>query len=377
MTVRARDWGFPLLGEPGRFNAITDVEGVLVGYQTTIAGDGDLSVGQGPVRTGVTAILPRPENILTQPCAAGVHSFNGNGELTGAHWINERGAMSSPILITNTHAVGPCHRGVINWANSQPDRSIAPAWIFPVVGETYDGYLNDIDGDHVSAEQAVAALESGKSGPVLEGSVGGGTGMVCYGFKGGNGTSSRVVRYGETRYTVGAFVQANFGKRSELTVCGDPVGSRLVDYPNPIESDPNWRQPPGSGSLIVVIATDAPLLPGECEALARRATLGAGRTGTTGSHFSGDIFLAFSTANPGQLQSTPPLDPDADLVNENLEFVPWGRMNPLFEAAVQSVEEAILNALVVNEDMTGRDGRHIPAFPAGHVRGAAIQTPAV
>lgn len=340
---RFRSLGLPLPGRPGPHNAITDVPGVTVGYTTLIAGES--------VRTGVTAILPRPPEAVAHPCAAGWYSLNGNGEMTGTVWLTETGALSLPVLITNTHAVGPCHRGVIDWVTSRrPDG--AHQWQLPVVAETWDGYLNDIDGDHVQPSHAIAAIEAARPGPVEEGSVGGGTGMNCYGFKGGSGTASRVVPYGSGQFTVGVFVQANFGARRQLTVTGVPVGTLLSDD-NPIEE---WAAA-GAGSVIVVVATDAPLLPGQCTALARRVPLGLARTGTTGSHFSGDVFLAFSTANEGAL------DHGGAERLESLTFVPWGFLNPLFEAVVQGVEEAVLNALIVNDTMLGRDGHRSPHLP--------------
>jgi len=355
---RARGLAIPLAGRPGPFNAITDVPGVEVGTVTLIEGDG--------VRTGVTAILPRGRDGVGRPCAAGWHSLNGNGEMTGTTWIEESGAFNLPVVLSNTHAVGACHTGVVSWVNRVQPR-VARQWLLPVCGETWDGYLNDINGGHVRPEHVEQALDSAASGAVAEGSVGGGTGMNCYEFKGGNGTASRVVGYGTHEFTVAAFVQANFGARAELTVAGRPVGS-LLDVENPLDSD--WfaadlglRTPPGAGSVIVVVATDAPLLPGQCKALARRVPLGLARTGTAGSHFSGDIFLAFSTAEADGLQSAFPIGPPADDEFGALRFLPWGRMDAFYAAVVQSVEEAVLNALVVNEDMVGRDGHRSPRLP--------------
>lgn len=355
---RARGLAIPLAGRPGPFNAITDVPGVEVGTVTLIEGDG--------VRTGVTAILPRGREGVGRPCAAGWHSLNGNGEMTGTTWIEESGAFNLPVVLSNTHAVGACHTGVVSWVNRVAPR-VARQWLLPVCGETWDGYLNDINGGHVRPEHVEQALDSAAAGAVAEGSVGGGTGMNCYEFKGGNGTASRVVEYGTHEFTVAAFVQANFGARAELTVAGRPVGS-LLDVENPLDSD--WfaadlglRPPPGAGSVIVVVATDAPLLPGQCKALARRVPLGLARTGTTGSHFSGDIFLAFSTAEADGLQSAFPMGPPADDDFGTLRFLPWGRMDAFYTAVVQSVEEAVLNALVVNEDMVGRDGHRSPRLP--------------
>lgn len=355
---RARGLGIPLQGEPGPLNAITDVPGVEVGTVTLIEGDA--------VRTGVTAILPRGRSDVGRPCAAGWYSLNGNGEMTGTTWIEESGALNMPVVLSNTHAVGACHTGVVSWVNRVNPR-LARQWLLPVCAETWDGYLNDINGGHVQPEHAVQALDTAAPGPVAEGSVGGGTGMNCYEFKGGNGTASRVIRYGASTFTVAAFVQANFGSRAELTVAGRHVGPALADD-NPLDGD--WfardlgvQPPPGAGSVIAVIATDAPLLPGQCKALARRVPLGLARTGTTGSHFSGDIFLAFSTADADGLASAFPFGPpEADEIG-TLRFVPWGRMDPFYEAVVHAVEEAVLNALVVNVDMVGRDGHRSPRLP--------------
>jgi L-aminopeptidase/D-esterase-like protein len=366
---RARGLGIALAGEPGRLNAITDIAGVEVGVTTLVSGQGPLVVGEGPVRTGVTAILPRGRSGLGEPCAAGWYSLNGNGEMTGTTWIEEAGAFTTPIVLSNTHAVGACHTGVISWINRVEPR-LGRQWLLPVCAETWDGYLNDINGGHVRPEHVIAALDGATGGPVAEGSVGGGTGMNCYEFKGGNGTSSRLVRYGAHTFTVAAFVQANFGARSELTVDGHHVGSRLADD-NPLAGD--WfadglAPPPGTGSVIAIIATDAPLLPGQCKALARRVPLGLARTGTTGSHFSGDIFLAFSTAPVPGLISTFPTGDVGDDEFGTLQFVPWGRIDDFYAAVVQSVEEAVLNALVVNSDMVGRDGHRSPALPHEHLR---------
>lgn len=357
---RARAFAIPLQGMPGPANAITDVEGVQVGYSTIIEGEGKMSVGQGPVRTGVTAILPFGREGVGLACAAGYHSFNGNGEMTGASWIEEAGSISLPILITNTHAVGTCHRGVIDWvARHKPD--VANQWLLPVVAETWDGYLNDINGSHVTVDHAIAAIDAAVSGRIEEGSVGGGTGMNCYAFKGGSGTASRVVDYGHRSYTVGVFLQANFGSRHELTIAGVPLGDELA-ADNPMEA--YFRGgPTGAGSCIGIVATDAPLLPGQCKALARRVPLGLARTGTSGSHFSGDIFLAFSTANRDALNGRFPKGPPTDESYSHMDFIPWGRMDDFYTAVVQASEEAVLNALVANSDMTGRDGNRSPALP--------------
>lgn len=355
---RARDYGIEFEGTPGRWNALTDVPGVEVGYRTLIEGSGALRVGQGPVRSGVTAILPLGRSGVGSSCPAGWYSLNGNGEMTGTAWIDEVGAVSLPICITNTHAVGPVHRGVIEWSIRQRPE-LADGWHLPVVAETWDGYLNDINGAHITNAIAAEALDAAASGPVPEGSVGGGTGMNCYAFKGGTGTSSRVVEAGERTYTVAALMQANFGSRRELVIDGRRVG-RQLSADNPME-DEDWLAPPGAGSCITVIATDAPLLPGQCKALARRVPLGLARTGTTGSHFSGDLFLAFSTANAGALDSTLSAAGPGPL--RNLEFLPWSAMDDLYEAVVQSVEETVLNILVAGSTMIGRDDHRTPGFP--------------
>jgi len=345
---RARALGLPFGGRPGRWNAITDVPGVEVGYVTLIEGDA--------VRTGVTAIHPRGPAGTADPVAAGFHAQNGNGEMTGVAWINESGTFNGPIAITNTHAVGVAHAGIIAWTvRHQPD--VAEVWLLPVAAETWDGYLNDINGHRVTEETVVAAVEAASPGPVEEGSVGGGTGMNCYQFKGGSGTASRTVAHGGAEYAVGVFVQANFGDRRELVLAGVPLGEPLA-ADNPMADF--HLAPPGSGSVIAVVATDAPLFPHQCQALARRVTAGLARTGTSGSHFSGDLFLAFSTANPGAFR------PGNEALSR-LDFVPWGSLDPFYEAVVQATEEAVVNALVANEDMTGRDGHRTPALPRDRV----------
>jgi D-aminopeptidase len=348
---RARALGIPFDGTPGPWNAITDVPGLEVGYATLIEGDS--------VRTGVTAVHPRGAAAAADPVTAGFFSQNGNGEMTGVSWIKESGTMAGPVAITNTHSIGAAHAAIIAWAVRHHPR-MADAWLLPVAAETWDGYLNDINGQHVTEADARAALESAAAGPVEEGSVGGGTGMNCYSFKGGSGTASRVVPYRGTDYTVGVFLQANFGHREELTLAGRPVG-RLVTAPDPMADF--TITPPGAGSVIAVVATDAPLLAPQCEALARRVTLGLARTGTTGSHFSGDLFLAFSTGNPRALM---PGAEDGDGYAA-LRFIPWGFINPFFAAVVQATEEAVANALAANEDMTGQHGRVSVALPRDQV----------
>lgn len=353
---RARSLGIPFGGTPGRWNAITDVPGLEVGYTTLISGDN--------VRTGVTGIHPRGKDGAGDPVAAGYHSQNGNGEMTGVSWIREAGSFSGPVAITNTHAVGVAHAGIVAWTVKHHPM-LANAWLLPVAGETWDGYLNDINGHHVTEDSAVAALEAAATGPIEEGSVGGGTGMNCYEFKGGSGTASRLVDYAGTTYTVGAFLQCNFGARAELNLAGVPLGAQLADD-NPMSE---WSPaPPGSGSCIAIIATDAPLIAAECAAFARRVTLGLARTGTAGSHFSGDLFLAFSTANPTSI--TPGLNAFYGARPghyDQLRFIPFGFLDPFYEAVVQAVEESVANALVANEDMIGREGHRTPGLPRDKV----------
>jgi L-aminopeptidase/D-esterase-like protein len=348
---RARSLGVRLSGAPGPANAITDVPGVTVGYATLIEGEG--------VRTGVTAIHPRADP--GDPCAAGFFSLNGNGEMTGVSWIEESGTTSGPVAITNTHAVGVAHAGIVRWTvNHHP--ALAEAWLLPVVAETWDGYLNDINGGHVTEEVTLAALESAAGGPVEEGSVGGGTGMCCYDFKGGTGTASRLVEHAGDGYTVGVMVQANFGSREELTIAGVPLGEALAD------DNPAAAHFSGAGSVIAVVATDAPLLPGQCKALARRVPLGLARTGTTGSLFSGDLFLALSTGNPGAFTPGGELLYGRGRDYDALRFVPWGALDPFYAAVVHATEEAVLNALTANEEMVGFRGHRMPALPRDRVR---------
>jgi D-aminopeptidase len=351
-TARARDLGIPFDGRPGANNAITDVPGVTLGYTTLVSGDGPAAV-----RTGVTVILPRGRDGVGRAAAAGIHSMNGNGELTGSHWIEETGLLTLPLGITNTHAVGTVHRGIIDWVVAEHP-TVAADWLLPVVAETYDGDLNDINGRHVTEQHVVDALGSASSGTVEEGSVGGGTGMICYEFKGGSGTASRVVEYGADSYHVAVFVQANFGSREELVVAGVPVGRSLADGSAPAPP----TRPPGGGSIIVVVATDAPLLPGQCKALARRVPLGLARTGTTGSHSSGDIFLAFSTANDGMMHAGYASTPDVGSY-DSAQHLPWLHLDPFFAAVVEAVEEAVVNVLVAGTTMVGRNGYTCPALP--------------
>ncbi len=383
--MRARDLGITLAGTPGRFNAITDVPGVEVGMVTLRSDPSDPSdpsdlgddkadttgttdTDGSAVRTGVTAILPLGRSGVTTSVPAGIFSLNGNGEMTGSHWIHETGALTGPVMITNTHAVGTVHRGVIDWtARNEPAK--ASEWLLPVVAETWDGYLNSINLASVTGEHVMMAIDTATTGPVTEGSAGGGTGMNCYAFKGGNGTASRQVSLGGATYHVATFLQCNFGDRRELVIAGVPMGD--LDVPNPMD-DPSWierdRVPGGAGSVIAVVATDAPLTPHQCQALARRVPLGLARTGTAGGHFSGDIFLAFSTGNPGSLDSGFPLQSQDDVALKTMSLVPWNYMDDFFTATVQCVEESILNALVNNETMIGRNGHRSYALPHDQVR---------
>ncbi len=353
---RARALGIAFDGDPGPFNAITDVSGVEVGYATLIRGEGPLVVGTGPVRTGVTAILPRGRAGAAKGVFAQMFSLNGNGELTGSHWAAEVGRCDGPITLTNTHSVGLAHDATIRWV---VERGGLGEFILPVAGETWDGWLSDINGFHITELDVFAALDSAAGGGIEEGSVGGGTGMVCYGFKGGSGTASRRVALAGGEWTLGAFVQANFGLRHQLTIAGVPVGRALQDWAP--EARPGPARGEESGSIIVVLATDAPLLPHQLGRLARRASLGVGRSGAISGHGSGDIFVAFSTANREAL------DTEADVLAQ-ARFVPDPALGPLFAAVIQSVDEAILNALVANQTMTGIDDRVIHALPHDEVR---------
>jgi D-aminopeptidase len=347
--TRARDLGIPFEGTPGPLDAITDVRGVEVGHATLISGQGKLVVGRGPVRTGVTAILPRGK--AAEPVFAGWFSLNGNGEMTGTAWIEESGLLEGPVMITNTHSVGAVRDAVIahRVERGKADPS-AIWWSLPVVAETYDGYLNDINGFHVRPAHVFAALDSARPGPVAEGNVGGGTGMICYGFKGGIGTASRRLTDREGGYTVGVLVQANHGVRRQLQVAGVPVGREIP------EGAPGRRE---SGSIIIVIATDAPLMPHQVKRLARRAALGLARTGSVSGDGSGDIFVAFSTVSPERGKGGR---------NPRVEYLELHRMDPLFEATVQATEEAIVNALIAAETMTGVDGRTVIALPHDRLR---------
>ena len=335
---RARDLGLPFCGTPGPLNALTDVPGILVGTTTLVSGDGPLVQGKGPIRTGVTAILPRGHDGTPRPVWAGFHALNGNGEMTGTHWINEAGYFVGPICITNTHAIGAAHHGAVQWmietyGDLWRDNHL---WAMPVVAETYDGVLNDINGLHVTPDHALAALRSATGGPVPEGNVGGGTGMICYEFKGGTGTASRQVIIDGQTFHVGCLVQANHGRRDWLNVLGAPVGRHLTDDRLPTDKE--------QGSIIVILATDLPLSSSQLRRLAKRGAIGIGRNGTPGGNNSGDIFLAFSTANSMDLAVFRPAFGQMRTLNDEY-------LDPVFDAAVQSVEEAILNAMIAAKEM--------------------------
>ena len=353
---RARDLGVPFPGTPGVFNAITDVQGVEVGYSTLISGSGDNIVGKGPVRTGVTAIFPRGKNQKFNPVFANWYTLNGNGEMTGTTWITESGFLETPIMITNTNSVGVVRDAVLKWfVNTNWYKGEEWWYTYPVVAETYDGFLNDIYGFHVTEKHVLEAINNASGGNIAEGNVGGGTGMMCLGFKGGSGTASRVVQIRETSYTVGAFVQANFGRKKSLTIAGVPVGMELLDtLNNELKVPPQSYRKEGDGSIIVVVATDAPLLPHQLKRIAARVPLGIGNTGGYGSNSSGDIFIAFSTANPDAFQREE---------FTSVEVLPNDLINPLFEATVQSVEEAIINAMVAAETMEGINGNKSHGLP--------------
>ncbi len=352
--VRARDLGIPFDGTPGPLNAITDVKGVEVGSVTLIQGDGKLVIGRGPVRTGVTVIFPRGKTSKDSVMAS-TTTLNGNGEMTGTLWVEEGGFLDGALAITNTHSVGVVRDAIIAWQGKTgnipyADMYTRDLWFaLPVVAETADIPLNDMNGFHVKPDDVYKALDSAKGGPVAEGNVGGGTGMICHGWKGGTGTSSRKLPDKFGGYTVGVLVQANHGRANRLTIAGVPVGAEL--QPPPIREE---AIPPGSGSIIVIVATDAPLLPHQLKRLAKRTFLGIGRTGGLGENSSGDLMLAFSTANPGAVSSPKPV---------NVQMLPNDSINPLFEAVEQATEEAIVNALVAAQTMTGANGITAEAIP--------------
>jgi len=352
---RARELGIPFDGTPGKYNAITDVEGVEVGYSTIVQGSGKNVLGEGPIRTGVTAIFPRGKKY--SPVYANWYALNGNGELTGTTWITESGFLESPIMITNTHSVGIVRDAVIKWfvdINWYGDQK----WWFsyPVVGETYDGFLNDINGFHVKEEHVLEAIENASSGKIEEGNVGGGTGMLCLGFKGGTGTSSRVLTLKDSStYTLGVLVQANFGSKHKLTIAGVPVGVELKDTLNyEYHAPPQSRRQEGDGSIIIIVATDAPLLPHQLKRIAARIPLGLALVGGRGSNNSGDIFLAFSTANEQAFNR------DETVL---VKSIPNDLITPLFDATAHAVEEAIINAMIAAETMEGINGNKAYAIP--------------
>jgi len=347
---RARALGIPFDGTPGPLNAVTDVGGVEVGYCTLIEGDGPLVIGQGPVRTGVTALLPRGRTGAKTPCWGGAFSMNGNGELTGMAWLQETGQCDGPVTITNTHSVGLARDATIRWVVQRlGPPGAAPEWGLPVAGETYDGYLNDINGFHVSEAHVFAALDA-RGGAIEEGSVGGGTGMIAYEFKGGSGTASRGVNCAGVDAMLGVLLQANFGRRDQFTVAGVPVGRAIPD---------GRFMSRDQGSVIGVMVTDAPLLPHQLQRLARRMALGIARSGSIAGHHSGDLFLALSTGNTEVVV--------AEGRPQRADFLPDADLDPLFEATIQATDEAVLNAMVANADMTGRDGNTVLALPHDRV----------
>jgi D-aminopeptidase len=355
---RARDLGVPFDGTAGPFNAITDVNGVEVGEVTLISGEGKLQVGKGPVRTGVTAVLPRGKESMSNPVFAGWYSLNGNGEMTGTTWVEESGFLEGPVMITNTHSVGVVRDAVIQWRvnHGKPDPT-GYWWSLPVVAETWDGWLNDINGFHVKPEHAFQAIDNAKTGAVPEGNVGGGTGMICNGYKGGTGTSSRKLDVkGGGSYTVGVLVQCNYGSRNNLRIAGIPVGREIP------ADDPSASLPANvieRGSIIVVVATDAPLLPHQLKRLARRVPLGLGRDGSISGNGSGDIFIAFSTANSGASK--------AEGVG-SAQFLANDSLDPMFKATVEAVEEAVVNAMIAAETMSGIENHGVRAIDHEQLR---------
>ena len=348
---RARDLGIPFDGRPGPLNAITDVEGVEVGHATIISGDGALEVGKGPVRTGVTVVLPKGRGAKNQVFAAWF-ALNADGEMTGTTWIEESGILEGPVAITNTHSVGTVHQALIEWSVRHVE---GVNWSLPVAAETWDGYLNDINGFHVRREHVFRAIESARPGPVAEGNVGGGTGMVVYEFKGGIGTSSRITETDHGTYRVGVLVQANYGGRERLRIAGVPVGREITDLMP--ELDQTFKE---EGSIIIVVATDAPVLPHQLKRIAKRASLGLGRNGSIAANGSGDIFIAFTTAHP-------------EIGTEegglfDLRMLGNASLDPLFEATVEAIEEAVVNAMVAAETMSGVNGNTVYAIPHQRLR---------
>ena len=367
---RARDLGIPFEGSPGRFNAITDVDGVEVGHATIVRGSGELVIGEGPVRTGVTAVWPRGRD-ESAPVYAAWFTLNGNGEMTGTTWVRDSGLMEGPVMITNTLSVGIVHHAVIRWGVARDMERRRGGWLaaLPVVAETWDGTLNDIRGQHVTQEDAISAMEGARGGAVVEGNVGGGTGMICHRFKGGIGTSSREVEVRGDDYVVGVLVQCNYGSRETLRVAGVPVGREIGDLMPGREGGEGMEGVEGGGvageggregSIIVVVATDAPLMPHQLERMARRVSMGMARNGSISSNSSGDIFVAFSTAN--QRAASEPG------TSTNARVMANGLLTPLFAATVEATEEAIINALVAAETMTGANGMTVHALPHDRLR---------
>ncbi len=353
---RARDLGVPFEGTSGPKNAIIDVKGVEVGHSTIISGSGKNVLGKGPIRTGVTAIFPRGKHKKFSPVYANWYSLNGNGEMTGTTWVTESGFLETPIMITNTNSVGVVRDAVLKWFVEVNWYGSENWWYtYPVVGETYDGFLNDIYGFHVKEKHVQEAIENASRDNVQEGNVGGGTGMMCLGFKGGIGTASRIVSINDQDYTIGVLVQSNFGARRNLTIAGVPVGKELMDtLKTEFNAPPQSRRQEGDGSIIVVVATDAPLLPHQLKRIAQRVPLGIGIVGGRGSNGSGDIFIAFSTANENAFDRSD---------NQSVITLSNDRITPLFEATVQSVEEAVINAMVAAETMEGNNGNKAYALP--------------
>jgi len=353
---RARDLGVPFDGVPGTYNAITDVPGVEVGYSTIISGHGETKLGKGPVRTGVTAIFPRGKAKKFSPVYANWYSLNGNGEMTGTTWMTESGFLETPIMITNTNSVGVVRDAVLKYyVDTDWYRGETWWYTYPVVAETYDGFVNDIYGFHVKEEHVLEAINNASSGKIKEGNVGGGTGMMCLGFKGGTGTSSRKIEFEGKTYTLGVLVQSNFGSKDLFTVAGVPVGRVLKDTLNyEFHGAPISRRQEGDGSIIVVVATDAPFLPHQLKRIVQRVSLGIGMVGGRGSNGSGDIFIAFSTANEGAFNRD-------DITS--VETFPNDQITPFFDATTSAVEEAIINAMLAAEDMEGIHGNKGYALP--------------
>lgn len=355
-TPRARDLGIPFTGQPGTYNAITDVAGIEVGYATIIEGDSVHSVGKGPVRTGVTAIFPRGKAKKFSPVYGNWYALNGNGEMTGTTWVTESGFLEGPVMITNTNSVGVVRDAVLKYYVETNYYNGEDWWFtYPVVAETYDGFLNDVYGFHVKEKHVFEAIDNAKSGKIAEGNVGGGTGMMCLGFKGGTGTASRVVQIMDSTYTIGVLVQSNFGAKKNLTIAGVPVGkefNRMQSYFYNGPAQSNRKE--GDGSIIVIVATDAPLLPHQLKRIAQRVPIGIGLVGGRGANGSGDIFLAFSTANEGAFSRTE---------NTQVSTLANDEITPLFEGTIQAVEEAVINAMVAAETMSGINGNKALRLP--------------